>query len=30
MEMEQQINELGDNEIQDDFIPKIEKMINSA
>jgi hypothetical protein len=30
MEMEQQINELEDNDMQNDFIPKIEKMINSA
>ena len=30
MEMEHQINELGDNDIQDDFIPKMEKMISSA
>ena len=30
MEMDQQISELGDNDIQDDFIPKIESLINSA
>lgn len=30
MELEQQINELGEDDIQDDYIPRIQRMISSV